>query len=336
MWNWKESVHERVVVGVVLAEMGPGRAAYRTTRSNTRSPEPLCSHTSTTTSRRLWIDRPTTDRACGLAPRQARTHTQHCSPACSAGGLAETNNDKAEKRPISILMRWHCVVGLALVGVCEAWTASQQLSVALAARSGGVSRSAPPCLLAKKNSKPRKPKKKDARAERPVQQTTSSLGDSSMMREDSGLRRMDTDATAPTEAPSDAPLDSRLDEVLRSAGIAPSAGSVPMQTQSQSSDPLSKIPKQGQVLLERFFGGGAVVFGSAFLLSGISVAVEAVCKVTGNKLPSFIDEAIVQYVEPAMTPSILILFFFSISLGLLKQLQLGSETAGVLYTEDDD
>ena len=37
-----------------------------------------------------------------------------------------------------------------------------------------------------------------------------------------------------------------------------------------------------------------------------------------------------------MTPSILILFGFSISLGLLKQLQLGSESAGVLYTEDDD
>ena len=55
----------------------------------------------------------------------------------------------------------------------------------------------------------------------------------------------------------------------------------------------------------------------------------------GVKLPTALDEAIVQYVEPALTPSILILFFFSISLGILKQLQLSSESTGVLYTEDD-
>jgi len=78
------------------------------------------------------------------------------------------------------------------------------------------------------------------------------------------------------------------------------------------------------------------VFGSAFLLSGLAVSIEAVCKVTGTPLPTPIDEALVQYVEPAMTPSILILFLFSISLGLLKQLQLGSESAGVLYLEDDE
>ena len=68
----------------------------------------------------------------------------------------------------------------------------------------------------------------------------------------------------------------------------------------------------------------------------LAVAVEAICKVTGNPLPAAIDEALVQYVEPALTPSILILFFFSISLGLLKQLQLSSESGGVLYSEDED
>ena len=47
---------------------------------------------------------------------------------------------------------------------------------------------------------------------------------------------------------------------------------------SSSTDPLSKIPKKGQELLERFFGGGALVFGSAFLISGIAVSVEALCK----------------------------------------------------------
>lgn len=89
-----------------------------------------------------------------------------------------------------------------------------------------------------------------------------------------------------------------------------------MLEQSQGpADPLSRIPKKGQDLLERFFAGGALVFGSAFLISGVSVAIEAVCKVGGVRLPTALDEAIVQYVEPALTPSILILFFFSISLG---------------------
>ena len=31
------------------------------------------------------------------------------------------------------------------------------------------------------------------------------------------------------------------------------------------------------------------VFGTAFLLSGLAVAVEAICKVTGNPLPAAID-----------------------------------------------
>ncbi|KOO24789.1 hypothetical protein Ctob_008511 [Chrysochromulina tobinii] len=101
-------------------------------------------------------------------------------------------------------------------------------------------------------------------------------------------------------------------------------------------DPLSRIPKAGQELLERFFGGGAIVFGSTFILSGIAVSVEAVCKVLDKPLPTAVDEVLVQYIEPCLTPSILILFFFSISLGLLKQLQLGSEQAGVLYVERDD
>jgi hypothetical protein len=55
-------------------------------------------------------------------------------------------------------------------------------------------------------------------------------------------------------------------------------------------------------------------------------------------LPIFVDEILVQYVEPALTPSILTLFGFSISLGVLKQLQFTSETdsMGVLYREEDD
>jgi hypothetical protein len=154
-------------------------------------------------------------------------------------------------------------------------------------------------------------------------------------------------AAAPTESPSTfasppaaatpgAPIDERLDDVLRRAGISSTDSSTLNSAPSGPTDPLSKIPKAGQELLERFFGGGALVFGSAFLLSGIAVAIEAICKVTGNPLPPTIDEALVQYVEPALTPSLLILFGFSISLGLLKQLQLGFEGSGVLYQEDDE
>ena len=71
----------------------------------------------------------------------------------------------------------------------------------------------------------------------------------------------------------------------------------------------------------KFFGTGALVFGGIFIAAGVGVSLEATCKILGYKLPVFLAEAIVQYVEPALTPSILILFGFSISLGLLKQVR---------------
>lgn len=140
----------------------------------------------------------------------------------------------------------------------------------------------------------------------------------------------------PAPVADDRPRDERLDDVLLRAGISKSSDDMQAQAAAGPTSPLSRIPKKGQELLEKFFGGGALVFGSAFLLAGIAVAVEAVCKITGNALPTPVDEVLVQYVEPALTPSLFILFFFSISLGLLKQLQLSTEDGGVLYTEDDD
>lgn len=120
-----------------------------------------------------------------------------------------------------------------------------------------------------------------------------------------------------------APMDDRLDSVLQRAGISQRADNFaaggPGPSRAASADPLSRIPKAGQEALERFFAGGALVFGTAFILSGLAVAVEAIAKVAGAPLPVVLDEALVQYVEPALTPSILILFFFSISLGVLKQ-----------------
>lgn len=134
-----------------------------------------------------------------------------------------------------------------------------------------------------------------------------------------------------------APLNQRLQTVLSNAGLEPTEEQMRAAAGAGGNpDPLSRIPKKGQELLERFFGGGAIIFGSTFLLVGISISVEALCKVLNKPLPVQLDEIIVQYVEPMLTPSILILFGFSISLGLLKQLQLGSGTAGVLYTEEDE
>ena len=216
-----------------------------------------------------------------------------------------------------------------------------------------ASRAAPAVALAKKKSKSRKP---------------SGASPSSMPPRPADVSVPDTNPADVTSAPgASRPSDSRLDQVLRDAGVTRSSDAAADAAAQKAAGPLSKIPQKGQELLERFFGGGAIVFGSAFLLSGISVAIEAVCKVTGNPLPTALDEVLVQYVEPAMTPSILILFGFSISLGLLKQarasphrhpnerlapainrrssaratprasqLQLSSEEGGVLYIEEDE
>ena len=140
--------------------------------------------------------------------------------------------------------------------------------------------------------------------------------------------------TAPSTAPSfsspdpSLPRDARLDAVLRGAGLSRGDQPSAMTAASMGDDsPLSKIPVKGQELLEKFFGSGAILFGTIFLSTGIGVSIEALCKVTGNPLPVWLDEALVQYVEPAMTPSILILFGFSISLGLLKQVAAAAPAA---------
>ncbi len=132
----------------------------------------------------------------------------------------------------------------------------------------------------------------------------------------------------------------RVDRVLRDAGISPT-DDAPRETADGGAgpaDPLARIPKRGQDLLEKVFSGGALASGGVLLVSGIGVGVEAVCKVGGDPIPLAIDEAIVQYVEPTLTPALLTVFFFSISLGVLKQLQFSSDAdvAGVLYREEAD
>lgn len=143
-------------------------------------------------------------------------------------------------------------------------------------------------------------------------------------------------STLQSTATSSASRAERVDSVLRARGITPSSDSVPQRKPDAPLDPLARIPKSGQALLERFFGGGAILTGTVFITSGIAVSVEALCKVLDKPLPAAFDDFLVNSVEPILTPSILTLFFFSISLGLLKQLQFSSESAGVLYREDED
>ena len=192
-------------------------------------------------------------------------------------------------------------------------------------------RTAQHALMMAKSKKPnRKSKRKGTSASKPVYEPATSA---SFTESPSGLPVVDTSARSEPAAP----VEDRVAQVLRGAGLSSDTNNaLGAGTTPQNADPLSRIPKKGQELLERFFAGGAVTFGSVFIISGIGVSVEALCKVLGYPLPVFLDEALVQYVEPVLTPSVLILFGFSISLGVLKQLQLGSESAGVLYLEDDD
>ena len=171
-----------------------------------------------------------------------------------------------------------------------------------------------PCMMAK-SKKPKRKKGKSSAASQPAYEpvTTASFTESP-----SGLPVV---KTASTSDP-DAPVEDRVAAVFRNAGISNSgldSGALGSSSTPQNADPLSRIPKKGQELLERFFAGGALTFGTVFILSGIAVSAEALAKVLGNPLPVALDEILVQYVEPALTPSILILFGFSISLGLLKQ-----------------
>ena len=87
-------------------------------------------------------------------------------------------------------------------------------------------------------------------------------------------------AGQPAPAAPAATREERVDKVLRDAGIAPTSAAAPGAAPPDLlTDPLARIPKQGQELLERFFGGGAILFGTVFLASGIAVSVEALCKV---------------------------------------------------------
>lgn len=98
----------------------------------------------------------------------------------------------------------------------------------------------------------------------------------------------------------DASVEERVARVLRESGLAPEGGAP--AAASAPSDPLSRIPLKGQALLERFFAGGALTFGTIFLTAGILVSTEALAKVLGYDLPVAIDEALIQ-ARPSSRPA---------------------------------
>mmetsp|Transcript_64163 Transcript_64163/g.121574 ORF Transcript_64163/g.121574 Transcript_64163/m.121574 type:complete len:282 (+) Transcript_64163:68-913(+) len=106
-------------------------------------------------------------------------------------------------------------------------------------------------------------------------------------------------------------------------------------------DPLRKIPRSGQETLEKIWFGGTVVFGIIFILVAILESTLAVGKFFHfdesyeEQFKSY-DFFITKFVSPVLTPSIVITFVNSASLGILKTFQLQSEGSGILYTEDED
>ena len=77
---------------------------------------------------------------------------------------------------------------------------------------------------------------------------------------------------------------------------------------------------------------GIGITGTAFLLSGVGITIEAWSKASQSPLPENVDSFIVNVIEPYFTAELLVLLGFSISLGVLAALQLGSKSA--VYREE--
>jgi hypothetical protein len=97
-------------------------------------------------------------------------------------------------------------------------------------------------------------------------------------------------------------------------------------------DLISLIP--GDVLLGIYavLKAGIAIVGTAFFLSGLGITAEAWSKASDSPLPDNIDSFIVNIIEPNFTPMLLVLLGFSVTLGILASLQLGSKSA--TYSED--
>ena len=97
-------------------------------------------------------------------------------------------------------------------------------------------------------------------------------------------------------------------------------------------DILAIIPAPLLVALDRFLKIGLGICTVLFVSAGLGITAEAWSKASGNPLPDDVDAFIVNVIEPNFTPGLLVLLGFSISLGVLSALQLGS--AGATYKED--
>lgn len=91
------------------------------------------------------------------------------------------------------------------------------------------------------------------------------------------------------------------------------------------------MPPSIQLGLERFLLGAIVVLLVAFVGIGLGICLEAFAVASNQPLPDDQRQLIVNFLEPAFTPTLVAGFVCSITLGLLKTLQLSSDD--VQYTE---
>eukprot|EP00612_Vaucheria_litorea_P005544 CAMPEP_0171462890 /NCGR_PEP_ID=MMETSP0945-20130129/6760_1 /TAXON_ID=109269 /ORGANISM="Vaucheria litorea, Strain CCMP2940" /LENGTH=193 /DNA_ID=CAMNT_0011989533 /DNA_START=108 /DNA_END=689 /DNA_ORIENTATION=+ len=94
---------------------------------------------------------------------------------------------------------------------------------------------------------------------------------------------------------------------------------------------LDSIPTEMQGNIEKFLSLGAAVCLLFFISCGISLGFEAYAVASKNPMPKNIDNIVVNYLEPAFTPSLFVLLAFSSLLGVFKVSQLGK--SGVNYKE---
>lgn len=141
-----------------------------------------------------------------------------------------------------------------------------------------------------------------------------------------------TKAPLKTIASSDekTPTKSSQEDIFRKYGVQEASQQQVVEERPAPSF-VDVVPGSVQLGLERFFIGGIVLLLFAFVAIGIAITIDAFAVSSKQPLPEEVRHLIVDIMEPAFTPTLFAGFACSISLGLLKILQLSSDK--VQYTE---
>lgn len=122
------------------------------------------------------------------------------------------------------------------------------------------------------------------------------------------------------------------DQIFAKYGVQPAEQTAPKKAPERPPPALIElVPKSVQIGLERFFVVGIVVLLVIFVGIGLGITVEAFAAATQRPLPEDQRHLIADILEPAFTPVLVAGFVCSISLGILKTLQLTSRD--VQYSE---